>query len=129
MRRAILAAAVIGWMTMHAEAQAGGHRATCYRDTVVTGSADANPYGPDRYRGYGRQLRGGYGVNGFAPVCGPVWGPNAFIYANGLVPDPRPMGSYVRPLYPCDPFAQDTIETTNGSPNAPYPATDSQPAK
>ncbi len=54
----------------------------------------------NRYGGYGRQLRGGYGKNGFAPVCGPVWGPTAFIYANGRAMDPRPHGSYVRPLYP-----------------------------
>lgn len=52
------------------------------------------------YGGYGLKLRGGYGRNGYAPVCGPVWGPNAFLPAAGKGYDPRPRGAYVRALVP-----------------------------
>jgi len=105
MRRAILSAAV-GVFCVGSALQAGEHHgrhATAYaypqptRNYVdgVTPNPYANPYG-----GYGRQLRGGFGINGFAPAFGPVWGPEAFIYANGQAMDPRPHGSYTR-----NPFA------------------------
>lgn len=52
------------------------------------------------YGGYGLKLRGGYGRNGYAPVCGSVWGPKAFLPASGQGYDPRPRGAYVRALVP-----------------------------
>jgi hypothetical protein len=104
MRQAILAA-VLGFSCAHSAAQAGEWGAPA-GEWAVPGSgvrgvavrpSYGNPYG---WGGYGRQLRGGFGVNGYAPWKGPVWGPAAFAHANGWAPDPRPHGSYTRPLYP-----------------------------
>lgn len=116
MRRAIWAA-VIGLFCATEAAQAGG-----WYDF-------SPPYGASaRYGGYGRQLRGGYGVNGYAPWHGPVWGPNAFIYANGQAVDPRPHGSYVRPLFPPDMLApQDVLFPPPVAPEEPpVPMTESE---
>jgi hypothetical protein len=54
--------------------------------------------GPE-YATYGRRLRGGFGKNGYAPVCGPFWGPNAFAPWYSQSPPVRPNGAYVRNPY------------------------------
>ncbi len=109
MRQTIFAA-VLGLICAQGIAQGGEWAAP---PSVAVRPSYGNPYG---WGGYGRQLRGGFGVNGYAPWHGPMWGPAAFAHANGWAPDPRPHGAYTRPLYP--PAAYVAPETV-----APVPAT------
>jgi hypothetical protein len=65
------------------------------------------------YGGYGLKLRGGYGRNGYAPVCGPLWGSAAFLPAAGRGYDPRPRGAYVRALVPSPEMMVDAESVTS----------------
>ena len=112
MRRAILAAAVIGLTSAFggvdtAQAQvafsngdfgisiggggAGGPYAggSLWSQNGYYGYPRGNGYGP-----YGPGHRGGYGANGYAPTFGPVWGTSAFYPQPNIPRSHRSGGAY-----------------------------------
>lgn len=95
MRRVILATVMLGLVGLPTAVQAESWYSPRQPTHVYYAKPLHCPYG---YTSFGRCLRGGYGRNGYAPVFGPVWGPQAYMPAVGKGVDLRPNGSYVRSL-------------------------------
>ena len=123
MRRVMWAAAVLGLLSTPAFVQAQERFGHAYSEGFAGPRGYGAPQGgvPPGFSNFGLRLRGGFGRNGYAPLWGPVWGPEAFMPAAGTDRDVRHYRSYGDPVTYSTPAG--TAESDVGQPTPPIPST------
>lgn len=127
MRRVMWAAAVLGLLSTPAFVQAQERFGHAYFESFAGPRGYGAPQGgvPPGFSNFGLRLRGGFGRNGYAPLWGPVWGPEAFMPAAGRDGDVRHYHSYGEPVTYSQPARG--AESDVGHPTPPNPSTKESP--